>query len=55
MSLADFNAVISVDLVGVFLCGRESAVHMIEGGNRGGVIINISSAPMRPTSGDVTR
>jgi 3-oxoacyl-[acyl-carrier protein] reductase len=42
MSLADFNTVISVDLVGVFLCGREAAVHMVEGG-RGGVIINISS------------
>jgi len=42
MSLADFNTVIGVDLVGVFLCGREAAVHMIEGG-RGGVIINISS------------
>jgi 3-oxoacyl-[acyl-carrier protein] reductase len=42
MSLADFNKVIAVDLVGVFLCGREAAVHMIEGG-RGGVIINISS------------
>ena len=35
MSLADFNTVIAVDLVGVFLCGREAAVHMIEGG-RGG-------------------
>jgi len=42
MSLVDFNTVISVDLVGVFLCGREAAVHMIEGGC-GGVIINISS------------
>lgn len=42
MSLEDFNRVIAVDLVGVFLCGREAAVHMIEGG-RGGVIINISS------------
>jgi 3-oxoacyl-[acyl-carrier protein] reductase len=42
MSLVDFNTVIAVDLVGVFLCGREAAVHMIEGG-RGGVIINISS------------
>ena len=42
MSLADFNTVIAVDLAGVFLCGREAAVHMIEGG-RGGVIINISS------------
>ncbi len=42
MSLADFNKVIAVDLIGVFLCGREAAVHMIQGG-RGGVIINISS------------
>jgi 3-oxoacyl-[acyl-carrier protein] reductase len=42
MSLEDFNKVIAVDLVGVFLCGREAAVHMIEGG-RGGVIINVSS------------
>jgi 3-oxoacyl-[acyl-carrier protein] reductase len=42
MSLADFNKVGSVDLMGVFLCGREAAVHMIEGGH-GGVIINISS------------
>jgi 3-oxoacyl-[acyl-carrier protein] reductase len=42
MSLADFNTVIGVDLVGVFLCAREAAAHMIEGG-RGGVIVNISS------------
>lgn len=42
MSLAEFNRVVAVDLRGVFLCGREAAVHMIEGG-RGGVIINISS------------
>jgi 3-oxoacyl-[acyl-carrier protein] reductase len=42
MSLEDFNKVIAVDLVGVFLCGREAAVHMIEGG-RAGVIINVSS------------
>jgi 3-oxoacyl-[acyl-carrier protein] reductase len=47
MSLADFNTVIAVDLVGVFLCGREAAVHMIEGG-RGGVIINISSISRHP-------
>ena len=37
-----FNKVIAVDLKGVFLCGREAAVHMIDGG-QGGVIINISS------------
>ena len=42
MSLGDFDRVIAVDLVGVFLCGREAAVHMIEGG-RAGVIINVSS------------
>ena len=42
MAAADFNKVISVDLMGVFLCGREAAVHMIEGGHAG-VIINISS------------
>ena len=42
MSLEAFNKVIAVDLTGVFLCGREAAVRMIEGG-RGGVIINISS------------
>ena len=42
MSVAQFNKVIAVDLRGVFLCGREAAAHMIEGG-RGGVIINISS------------
>ncbi len=42
MSAEDFRAVIDVDLVGVFLCAREAAVHMIEGGE-GGVIVNISS------------
>src|SRR5215831_18967806 len=42
MSLEDFHKVIAVDLRGVFLCGREAAAHMIEGGS-GGVIINISS------------
>jgi 3-oxoacyl-[acyl-carrier protein] reductase len=42
MTLDEFHKVISVDLRGVFLCGREAAVHMIEGG-QGGVIINISS------------
>lgn len=42
MSLAQFHRVIAVDLRGVFLCGREATVQMIEGGH-GGVIINISS------------
>jgi len=42
MSVEDFVKVLSVDLLGVFLCGREAAAHMIEGG-REGVILNISS------------
>ncbi|HMA00481.1 MAG TPA: SDR family oxidoreductase, partial [Steroidobacteraceae bacterium] len=37
-----WNAVIGVNLTGVFLCAREAAAHMIERGN-GGVIVNISS------------
>ncbi len=42
MSLDQFQSVIDVNLTGVFLCGREAAVHMIEGGRKG-VIINMSS------------
>ncbi len=42
MPLDTFNKVMAVDLIGVFLCGREAATHMIEEGN-GGVIVNISS------------
>ena len=42
MSLAQWQAVLDVNLTGVFLCGREAAQRMIELGN-GGVIINISS------------
>jgi len=42
LSLDDWDAVIKVDLRGVFLCAREAAVKMIEQGD-GGVIINISS------------
>lgn len=42
MSLAEWQAVIDVNLTGVFLCGREAAVRMIQQGN-GGLIINISS------------
>jgi 3-oxoacyl-[acyl-carrier protein] reductase len=42
MSLDQWNAVIGVNLTGVFLCAREAAAHMIERGN-GGVIVNISS------------
>lgn len=42
MSLEDFTRVLDVDLVGVFLCGRETAAHMVRDGH-GGVIVNISS------------
>jgi 3-oxoacyl-[acyl-carrier protein] reductase len=42
MSLAQWQAVIDVNLTGVFLCGREGAERMIRLGN-GGLIINIAS------------
>jgi len=42
MSLADWQAVIDVNLTGVFLCAREAAEHMVRFG-QGGVIVNISS------------
>jgi len=42
MSLEAWNAVISVNLTGVFLCGRAAAEQMALAGN-GGLIINISS------------
>ena len=41
MSLAQWQAVIDVNLTGTFLCGREGAALMAKGGQ--GVIINISS------------
>jgi 3-oxoacyl-[acyl-carrier protein] reductase len=42
MSLEQWQAVIDVNLTGVFLCGREAAERMIRLG-AGGVIVNISS------------
>ncbi|HWW21138.1 MAG TPA: SDR family NAD(P)-dependent oxidoreductase, partial [Steroidobacteraceae bacterium] len=39
MTLAQWNAVIGVNLSGVFLCAREAAAQMIQLGN-GGVIVN---------------
>ena len=42
MSLQQWQAVIDVNLTGVFLCGREAAVRMIRLGN-GGCIISVSS------------
>jgi 3-oxoacyl-[acyl-carrier protein] reductase len=42
MTLADWQAVIDVNLTGVFLCAREAAQRMISAARRG-VIVNISS------------
>lgn len=42
MSLADWNAVIGVNLTGVFLCTRAAVEQMISAGH-GGLVINISS------------
>ncbi len=42
MSLQQWQAVIDVNLTGVFLCAREAAAQMIETGSQG-VIVNISS------------
>ncbi|CBL46394.1 Short-chain dehydrogenase [gamma proteobacterium HdN1] len=43
MTLQQWQSVIDVNLTGVFLCGREAAIKMIELGVEEGVIINISS------------
>lgn len=42
MELSQWQAVIDVNLTGVFLCGREAATQMIRNGDEG-VIINIAS------------
>jgi 3-oxoacyl-[acyl-carrier protein] reductase len=42
LSLQNWQAVIDVNLTGVFLCGREAAERMVRLG-RGGCIVNISS------------
>lgn len=42
MTLEQWQAVIGVNLTGVFLCGRAAAEQMVRAGN-GGVIVNISS------------
>lgn len=42
LPLSDWQAVINVNLTGVFLCAREAAAQMIESGSEG-VIVNISS------------
>jgi 3-oxoacyl-[acyl-carrier protein] reductase len=50
MTMAQWQAVIDVNLTGVFLCGREAATHMIKFGN-GGVLINISSVSRAGNAG----
>jgi 3-oxoacyl-[acyl-carrier protein] reductase len=42
MTLAQWQAVVDVNLTGVFLCGREAAERMVRLG-QGGLIVNISS------------
>jgi 3-oxoacyl-[acyl-carrier protein] reductase len=50
MSLAQWQAVIDVNLTGVFLCGREAAERMIKL-RSGGVIVNISSVSRHGNAG----
>lgn len=50
MSLAQWQAVIDVNLTGVFLCAREAAERMIRLGS-GGVIVNISSISRHGNAG----
>lgn len=42
LSLEDWNAVVAVNMTGVFLCAREAARHMVAAG-RGGRIVNTAS------------
>ncbi|MEZ5500158.1 MAG: SDR family oxidoreductase [Steroidobacteraceae bacterium] len=50
MTLAQWQAVVDVNLTGTFLCGREAATHMVELG-QGGVIVNISSVSRHGNAG----
>jgi 3-oxoacyl-[acyl-carrier protein] reductase len=50
MNLAHWQAVIDVNLTGVFLCAREAAERMIKAGN-GGVIVSISSISRHGNAG----
>ena len=52
MTIEQWQAVIDVNLTGVFLCGREAAAKMIEFGD-GGCIINISSISRAGNMGQV--
>jgi 3-oxoacyl-[acyl-carrier protein] reductase len=53
MSLAQWNAVLNVNLTGAFLCAREAAERMIRLGN-GGLIINISSISRAGNAGQTS-
>ena len=50
MSLAQWQAVVDVNLTGVFLCGREAAERMVRLG-QGGLIVNISSISREGNAG----
>ena len=52
MSLEDWQAVIDVNLTGVFLCGRAAAEQMVQAGN-GGLIINVSSISRAGNMGQI--
>ena len=52
MSLEDWQAVIDVNLTGVFLCGRAAAEQMMHSGNAG-LIVNISSISRAGNMGQV--
>jgi 3-oxoacyl-[acyl-carrier protein] reductase len=52
MSLDDWQAVIDVNLTGVFLCGRAGAEQMVRAG-KGGLIVNISSISRAGNMGQV--
>ncbi len=43
LPLAQWRKVIDVNLTGPFLMTREAAMHMVQGGEREGVVINLSS------------
>lgn len=51
MSLANWQAVIDVDLTGPFLCTREVAAWMIENNVKPGVIVSISSISRHGNAG----
>ena len=51
MSLAQWNAVIAVDLTGPFLCAREFAAHCVETSTKPAVIVNLSSVSRHGNQG----